>query len=345
MDSPAIHPPVEADVTQQPLEPADIALLRRLQRMLAAAVVSVSVIALVLTGTLAFLAGVLPDIPAGRGDASALIVFTVMGLAVVLVFIARAQAHNITMLRQLSALLRRPASVAKAVHRGELQSLASEDGAISYGLGGEPLAVWLPLPHANTDKLEFRKSVAELTGLQQQTVELQLLPIRGAPAPLLLRAAYLNYSPLAAERPATPDECREVAVWDFAGVDRFSKVLLSLVALLVAGIAFGLPGLAAVVLFGAALRLLLKARARRRIELAPRLLTVTGVVAEVLDSAVSVGRYTEQQRWYRVGDRLYPTGRRVPKDESIGCGSVVRMDYVDRGPRGGRILRIEPLGP
>jgi hypothetical protein len=330
-----------ATTTEHPLEPGDLSLLRTLRASQSGTLVAVAVLHTMFVSGLVAFSLILFDLGMSDSHAPAVLAFCAV-LAALAGFTLYGGARSIRLFRGVGAVLRNPQRAAKQVSRGELAGLSREDGAIRYDLGGESFPVWLPIPHANGN-IKFAEAVPHLDGLMHQRVVLERLEIAGAPAPLLLRADYPGYPPMVAERAATEQECREVAASDVTGLVlgflAFGILFLLILMLALFGLAGGLP----VLLIGVALFEGLRRKLRRWAQIRPRTLSVTGVVAEVVDSVVSIGRYSERQRWYRIGDRLYPTGRAVPEDESITCGSVVRMDYLDRSLRGGRILRIEPL--
>lgn len=324
---------------QRPLEAADLALLETLRRQLVRGVVFLAVIALPFLGLLAFPALIFID--GSTSDLPVVLLFAAVGLAV-LCFIGHTQSRNIAMLRGLYALRRHGAAGTKTVRRGELRALLDTDRAIRYDLGGEVSKVWLPIPHANAGGLEFRHAVTALEGLPHQRVELELFELRGAPAPVLLRAAYPGYPPMVSDRAATAQECAEMAAWDLGWVRWFGGILAFLTCLFGASLLGGWIGALVTMALGAAVLVRVLSQARRRVDSQPRMRIVTGLIAEVLDSPVAVGRMTEIRRWYRIGDRLYPTGLEA-KDDGLVCGSVVRLHYLDRGLRGGRVLHIASL--
>jgi hypothetical protein len=333
---------MQAASTEQPLGTDDLALLRSLRANLSGAIIFISLISATFVLALAVFCWVVFDLGASDSRVSAVLLFCCV-LAVIAGFALYWCARNIRLFLSVGAVLRHPQRFTKTVSHGGLTGVSSEDGVFRYSVGGADLPVWIPIRHANSGNLECIKSARRLDGLTHQPVVLERLDLAGAPAPLLLRADYPGYPPMVTERASTEDECREVAKWDATGIMLGALGGMLVIMLFVLLFAFGpigaLPGL----IVGASGFAWIRRKMARWAAIRPRTLTVTGVVAEVLDSPVAVGRYSELQRWYRIGDRFYPTGRASPEGDTITCGSVVRMDYVDRSPRGGRILRIETL--
>lgn len=251
---------------------------------------------------------------------------------------------NTRLYRYLGTALRSPGMLAKTRTRGELAGISDRGGISHYEVSGEFLPVWIPIRHANNGNLEFIKSARRLECLAYQSVVLERIDLPGAPAPILLKVDYQGYPPIVTERASTEEECRDVAAWDFSGMLLWMAGLFVVFFTLVLYSVFGPIVSAVFCLVGVAAFLWLRRTIKSWADIKPRTLTVTGVVVEVLDSSVAVGRMSELQRWYRIGDRLYPTGRTTRDDDPITCGSVVKMVYVDRSPRGGRILHIQPIG-
>lgn len=331
-----------ATTVEQPLEAADLSLLRDLRAGLKGAIVFLSFVAATMVGALIAFVAIMFSLGGSDSRVSALFFFCLV-LAGVAAFVLNFWARNVRMFIGAGAVLRHPERIVKQVSHGELGGIACEDGVLQYTLGGEAFPVWIPIRHANNGNLEFIKSAGRLDGLMYQPVVLERLSLAGAPAPLLLRADYPGYRPLLVERASTEDECRDVARFDFAGLLLGMLMALFALLLVIMSIVFGPLAGAVVLPMAIAAFVWMKRKMRRWAQIQPRTLTVTGVVVEVLDSAVAAGRSSELQRWYRIGDRLYPTGLMTREDDPITCGSVVKMDYVDRSPRGGRILRMVSL--
>lgn len=330
-----------ATTVEQPLDPADLSLLRDLRAGLKGAIVILSIFsATILSALVLVVAGMFS---LGGESQVAVLFFFSLALLLIVGFALKFWARNIRLFLSAGAVLRQPGSIVKKVSRGELGGISREDGVLQYKLGGEAFPVWIPIRHANNGNLEFIKSAGRLDGLLYQPVMLERLELAGAAAPLLLKANYPGYPPLLAERASTEEEGRNVAQFDFTGLLLGVLVALFAFLLVIMSIVFGPLGGAGVLPIAVVAVLWMKRKMRRWAQIQPRTLTVTGVVVEVLDSAVAVGRSSELQRWYRIGDRLYPTGLIAREDDPITCGSVVRMDYVDRSPRGGRILRMVSL--
>lgn len=327
----------------QALGEIDLALLRSLRANLWGAIIFIAIMSAAFIVALVVFGWIMVDLGSTDSRVSVLLMFCCV-LAVIAGFSVYWCARNIRLFFSASAVLRNPQRFAKTVSRGELSGIVSDDGVLHYDLGGVLLPVWIPIRHANNGNLQCITTARRLDGLMHQPVVLERLDLAGAPAPLLLRADYPAYPPLVTERVSTEEECQAVASWDFTGIlvaALVGTLALALFFLLMIFGPFGaLPGL----ILGASAFVWMKRKMKRWAAIRPRTLGIVGVVAEVLDSPVAVGRYSELQRWYRIGDRLYPTGRKAPEEEdAITCGSVVSMDYVDRSPRGGGILRIEPL--
>lgn len=331
-----------ATTTEQALDADDLALLRALRANLSGAIIFISFISVTFVLALVVFGWILFDLGGSDSRVPVVLAFCFL-LAVLAGFALYWSARNIRLFFSIGTVLRHPQRGAKTVSRGELAGIATEEGVLRYDLGAEALPVWIPIRHANNGNLECFKSARRLDGLMHQPVVLQRLDLAGAPAPLLLRADYPGYPPMVTERASTEEECREVAVWDFTGTTLAMLCVMLVIVLFALLVAFGPLGALPGVVVGAIGFVWIRRKMKRWAAIRPRTLTVTGLVAEVLDYPVAVGRYSELQRWYRIGDRFYPTGRASREDDPITCGSVVRMDYVDRSPRGGRILRIEPL--
>ena len=325
-----------AATTEQPLDADDLSLLRKLRENLVGTMIFMSLCCAAILCALVWMTALL-----FTDSRASPVVLVLLPLAVVAGLFLRFHLHRIRLFQGVLVVLRRPQQVRKTVSRGDLMDISSEDGVVSYGLGGEPLSVWIPFRHAGTGVLEFTRSPSRLDGLKHQPVVLERLALAGAPAPLLLRADYPAYPPMVVERASTDEECSEVASEDFG--PRSALIIVYGAVWLAVAIGFGLVGVLSMLPVGIAGFIWVKRLEKKWAAIRPRTLTVTGVIVEVFDHPVAVGRYAERQRWYRIGDRLYPTGRKAPEDDAITCGSVVRMDYVDHSPRGGRILRIEPL--
>jgi len=330
-----------ATTVERPLEPADLSLLRDLRAGLKGAIAILSIFSAVVASALVFVVAGMFSL--GGDSRVAVLFFFSLALILVVGFALNFWARNIRLFFGAGAVLRHPERIVKQVSHGELGGIAREDGVLQYTLGGEAFPVWIPIRHANNGNLEFIKSAGRLDGLMYQPVVLERLSLAGAPAPLLLRADYPGYRPLLVERASTEDECRDVARFDFAGLLLGMLMALFALLLVIMSIVFGPLAGAVVLPMAIAAFVWMKRKMRRWAQIQPRTLTVTGVVVEVLDSAVAAGRSSELQRWYRIGDRLYPTGLMTREDDPITCGSVVKMDYVDRSPRGGRILRMVSL--
>ena len=247
--------------------------------------------------------------------------------------------------RHLVTVLRSPGDFRGTVVRGELGGIRPRNGFFHYQIDGECFPVLIPVGYARDGKLELVKSAHRFDGLPKQPVVLRWLPLPGARAPLLLGIDYIHCPAVVTERKSTAEECRDVAAWDFTGL-RLWMLGLLFISSGVAWFVIVAPVAAAVVLLLSALAAL---RMRRKLtnwaNVNPRTLIVTGVIVEVLDSPVSMARTTGFQRWYRIGGRLYPTGMATPPGATSGlaCGAEVRVVYVDRSPRGGRIMSMESL--
>lgn len=328
--------------SEQPLAGDDLALLRTLRASLSGAIVFIGLISATFVLALVVFCWVLFDLGGSDSRTSVVLMFCCL-LAVVAGFAVYRCMRNIRLFLAIGSVLRQPQRFTKMVSRGELAGIFSEDGVLRYDLGGTVLPVWIPIRHANSGNLQCITSAHRLDGLIHQPVLLERFDLADAPASLLLKVEYPGYPPMVAARASTEEECQAVATWDFTGIALAGWGGMLVFVLFMLLIAFGpigaLPGL----IIGTSGVVWMRRKMKRWAAIRPRTLSVTGVVAEVLDSPVAVGRYSELQRWYRIGDRLYPTGLKSPDDDTITCGSVVHMDYVDRSPRGGRILRIETL--
>lgn len=329
--------------TEQALEDVDLELLRAMRANLWGAIIFIGIMSAAFIGALVAFGWIMIDLGSTDSRVSVLLMFCCV-LAVIAGVTVYWCARNIRLFFSASAVLRHPQRFTKTVSRGELAGIAREEGVLRYDLGGVLLPVWIPIRHANNGNLQCITCAGRLDGLMHQPVVLERFDLVGAPAPLLLRADYPAYPPMVTERASTEEECQAVASWDFTGILVAALVGMLALALFFLLTIFGPIGVLPGLILGASAFGWMKRKMKRWAAIRPRTLSVVGVVAEVLDSSVAVGRYSELQRWYRIGDRLYATGLKAPEDEeAITCGSVVRMDYVDRSPRGGRILRIEPL--
>lgn len=336
---------------ERPLEPRDLALLRALRTSLLGGIAMVALAGAGFTAALASTLWGLIDSGMGKGFSPALVMVPLSAALAALALLGGVRGARLV--RSVDALLRQPAQAAKKVSVGELTTIARDRRSIRYGLGGEIFEVWLPIPLADTGRIVFERTVPRLDGLLHRRVLLEWLALEGAPRLLLLRVDYPDDPPVVTVREATEQERRAVAWWDHIAYAWFETVL-TMLAILVAGVSLFayidgwmypplIGGLLVATLPIGVVGALTWRRTKRWLAIRPRTLQVTGVIAEVLDNTVSMARYAQTQRWYRIGDRLYATGRKAPEGDAITCGSVVRMDYVDRSPRGGRILRIEPL--
>jgi hypothetical protein len=334
---------------ERPLEVRDLAVLRALRASLFRGVCIAALGGAVVACALAFIGwmlvagGIGAEFPAG------------LAVALVLAAIAAVALYDsvrhVRLFRRVSAILREPRQTAKNVSRGELTAVSREQGRIHYEVSGEAFDVWLPVPLADTGKLEFEKSVPRLDGLLHRQVVLEWLRIEGAPRLLLLDVDYPDDPPAIVERAPTAAERRAVAWWDHIAYAWFMAAI-AIMVLLVAGVALFAyidawmysrlsGGLLVSALPIGAIVVLMWGRTKRWLAIQPRTLVVTGLIAEVLDKTVSIGRYSRTQRWYRIGDRLYATRQEPPEDNLLVCGTPVRVDYVDRSPLGGWIVRIE----
>lgn len=337
--------------TERSLEPGDLALLRSLRRSLSGGIAMVALAGSVFVAALIGALWILMDRGLGQRLSPELVAVPLFAAIAGIAFLGG--LRGVRLLRSVQAPLRQPARAVKKVSVGELIGVSREKGRIRYDLDGESFEVWLPIELADTGKIVFERTLHRLDGLLHRRVLLEWLAIDGTPQRLLLRVDYPDDPPVVAERAATEQERRAVPWWDHIAYAWLIAVF-AMLAMLVGGTAMfafidawpysRLSGglLVAALPIGAIVALMWR-RTRRWRAIQPRTLTVTGVIAEVLDHTISVGRYASTQRWYRIGDRLYPTGRSAPEDDTIICGSIVRMDYVDRSPHGGRIVRIEPL--
>jgi len=341
---------IATHTTERPLEPRDLALLRAFRTSLLGGIAMTTLAGTVFVSALASTLWILVDRGMEHEFSIELAAVPLFAAIAGVAFLGGVRSARL--FRSADALLRRPSRVAKKVSQGELTAIARGKGSIRYDLGGESFEVWLPVPLADTGKIDFERTVPRLDGLLHRRVSLEWLALDGAPR-LLLRVDYPDDPPVVTERVSTEQERRAVAWWDHIAYAWFMAVL-AMLAFLAGGVALFAfidawaysrltGGLLVAALPIGAIGVHMWRRTKHWLAIEPRTLTVTGVIAEVLDKTVSIGRYARTQRWYRIGDRLYATGLKVPDEETITCGSVVRMDYVDRRPRGGRILRIEPL--
>lgn len=341
---------IATQTIERPLEPRDVALLRALRTSLAGGIAVVAMAGLVFMSVLAGTLWILLDRGIGQGFSPELVMAPLFAAVAGMALLGG--ARGIRLFRGVGALLRQPARIAKKVSVGELTAISRERGRIRYDLRGEIFEVWLPIPLADTGRIVFERAVPRLDGLLHRRVLLEWLAIDGESRLLLLRVDYPDDPPVVTEHAPTERERRAVAWWDHIAYAWF-MALLAMSAVLAAGIAmfafidgWMYPRLTGGLLVAAlpigAIGLLTWRRTKRWLAIQPRMLQVTGVIAEVLDKTVSIGRYAQTQRWYRIGDRLYATRQEPPRDNVLSCGTRVRIDYVDRSPLGGWIVRIEP---
>ena len=332
-----------AATSTQPLDSADLELLRDLRRGLRSAVIFHVIVSAPFAFAAVAMGWTTFDLGSRDSRMPGLLLFCLVcaGFFALAVYFG---VKNTRLFRYVGNVLRSPEGFHKTVTRGELGGISEHNGLTRYEVGGEFFPVWIPIRHANNGNLQFIKSARHLSGLIYQPVVLERIDLPGAPAPVLLKVDYQGYPPIVTERASTEEECRDVAAWDFSGMLLWIAGLFVVVFTLVLYSVFGPIVSAVFCLVGVAAFLWLRRTIKSWADIKPRTLTVTGVVVEVLDSSVAVGRMSELQRWYRIGDRLYPTGRTTRDDDPITCGSVVKMVYVDRSPRGGRILHIQPIG-
>ena len=335
--------------TERALAPRDLALLRALRTSLCGGIAMVALAGTVCAFALAGALWILVDRGLGQGFSPVFVVAPLLAAIVGIAFLGG--LRGVRLFRRVHALLLRPEGAVKKVSIGELTGVSRENGRIRYEMEGESFEVWLPIERADTGKIVFERTVRHLEALLHRRVLLEWLAIDGAPWRLLLRVDYPDEPPVVAERVSTEQERRAVALWGDIAYAWFIA-MFAMLAVLVAGVTIfafldAWPysrlsgGLLVAALPISAIGAFMWRRTRRWLAIQPRTLTVTGVIAEVLDHTVSIGRYARTQRWYRIGDRLYATGKDVPANDPMACGSRVRMDYVDRSPLGGRILRME----
>lgn len=331
-----------ATTTECPLGPDDLDLLRALRRNLKGAAIFHVLVSTPFAFALVAMGWVAYDLGSHDSRVSGLVLFCLV-CAFFFMLTVYFGIKNTRLFRYLGTVLRSPSMVVKTVVRGELGGIVDRDGIAHYEVGGQCFPVRIPIRHANNGNLQLIPSAGRLKGLLYQPVVLERVELPGTPAPILLKVDYPGYPPIVAERAASEEECRELAAWDSTGLvlwmtgiffAMFTLLLLSLFGRIAGGVFF---------LLGVATVTGMWRKIRSWKDIKPRTLTITGVVVEVLDSSVAVGRMSELQRWYRIGDRLYPSGRTTRDDDPITCGSVVKMVHVDRSPRGGRILRMEPM--
>lgn len=338
---------------ERPLEPRDLSVLRALRANLSRGAGIAVLAGVAVVFSLASMLWILIRRGLDNGFPAGLVVALVLG-AIAGLALYDGMRH-VRLLRRIEAILREPAQVSKKVSRGKLTGLSRENGRIRYALDGESFDIWLPVPLADSGKIEFETSVPRVDGLLGRQIVLEWLDLKGAPRLLLLGVDYPDDAPVIVERACTEKERRDVAWWDhiayawFLAVIAMIIVLAGSVALFAYIDAWMYSRLAGGLLVSSlpvgAIGVVMWRRTKCWMAIQPRTLIVTGVIAEVLDKTISIGRYARTQRWYRIGDRLYAIRREPPRDNAIACGDRVRIEYVDRRPLGGWILHIEPLAP